>query len=241
MVLPRLDVPINLLTWEVSLPDQLTVKQFGGDALSAEIFPVAAQNYLVDGEDDMVDVTANVWTRNDLASLLPGQIGGIVVDTNGAIVPGANVTVSTQSGSNVTATSDSEGRWAVAGIAPGPVQVRISSAGFKDTVHELNYDASRPMRLGTTLEVGSVAATVTVTDSSARGLERESRRIEELVKKNETVQGNTPSQNVFNLQRRVAGILPVRMEVPSGGRSYRFVRPLVLDEETRITFQYKSK
>jgi hypothetical protein len=52
---------------------------------------------------------------------------------------------------------------------------------------------------------------------------------------------NAPSQNVFNLQRRVAGILPVRIDVPRSGRSYRFVRPLVLDEETRITFQYKSK
>ena len=52
---------------------------------------------------------------------------------------------------------------------------------------------------------------------------------------------NTPSQNVTNLQRRVAGILPVRIDVPSGGKSYRFVRPLVLDEETRITFQYKSR
>ncbi|MCA1578634.1 MAG: hypothetical protein LC794_14860 [Acidobacteria bacterium] len=52
---------------------------------------------------------------------------------------------------------------------------------------------------------------------------------------------NAPSQNVFNLQRRVAGILPVRIEVPRSGLSYRFVRPLVLEEETRITFQYKSK
>ena len=52
---------------------------------------------------------------------------------------------------------------------------------------------------------------------------------------------NAPSQNVFNLQRKVAGVLPVRIEVPRGGKSYRFVRPLVLDEETRITFQYKSK
>jgi len=58
---------------------------------------------------------------------------------------------------------------------------------------------------------------------------------------NQDMLANAPSQNVFNLQRRVAGILPVRMEVPRGGRSYRFVRPLVLDEETKITFQYKSK
>jgi len=44
-----------------------------------------------------------------------------------------------------------------------------------------------------------------------------------------------------NLQRRVAGVLPVRIEVPRSGRSYRFVRALVLDEETKIAFQYKLK
>jgi len=50
-----------------------------------------------------------------------------------------------------------------------------------------------------------------------------------------------PSQNVANLQRRVAGVLPVKVDVPRAGRSYKFVRPLVLDEETRVTFQYKAK
>jgi len=60
-------------------------------------------------------------------------------------------------------------------------------------------------------------------------------------KKNQALVLNAPSQNVFNLQRRVAGILPVRVDVPRSGKSYRFVRPLVLDEETKITFQYKSK
>jgi len=59
--------------------------------------------------------------------------------------------------------------------------------------------------------------------------------------KAQAAQLNMPSQNVFNLQRRVAGILPVRVDVPRSGKSYRFVRPLVLDEETKVTFQYKSK
>ena len=48
MTLPKLDVPVNLLTWEVSLPDRLEVKQFGGNALSAELFPAAAQNFVAD-------------------------------------------------------------------------------------------------------------------------------------------------------------------------------------------------
>jgi hypothetical protein len=239
MGLPRLDVPISLLTWEVSLPERLQVKQFGGNALSAEVFPPAAQS-LIDDEDDMSDVDNRVWARNDLSLLQPGQIGGVVVDANGAVIPGATVTVNTQSGASVSTTADSEGHWLVAGVAPGPLSVRVSSPGFADKVHELNYSGSRPARIGTTLEVGSVSAVVTVTDS-ASALETNSRRIEESIRKEQSAQLNTPSQNVFSLQRRVAGLLPIRIEVPRSGKSYRFVRPLVLDEETKITFQYKSK
>jgi len=47
---------------------------------------------------------------------------------------------------------------------------------------------------------------------------------------------SAPSANVVNLQRRVAGVLPVAIDVPRAGTPYRFVRPLVLDEETKVTF-----
>lgn len=246
MGLPRLDVPINLLTWEVSLPERLEVKQFGGNALPAEVFPAAAQNFLAD-EDDLAEVDNRIWTRNDLSSLEPGEIGGIVVDPAGAVVAGAEVTVQTQSGSTLSTNTDSEGRWMIAGLAPGPVKVKISSPGFQAFQQDFDYQGSRAVRMGSTLQVGSVAATVTINEFSIDGMERENRRIEEMVRKNNSGEGagrglgNSPSQNVVNLQRRVAGILPVRIEVPRSGRSYRFVRPLVLDEETRITFQYKSK
>jgi hypothetical protein len=239
MGLPSLDIPINLLTWEVALPERLQVKQFGGNAFSADLFPVAAQNFLIDGADDGDEVNAAMWTRNDLSSLEAGQIGGIIVDPNGAIVPGAEITVNTPSGSSLTTNSDSEGRWTIAGLASGPVSVNISASGFKRTQQDFNYDNSRPVRMGTTLEVASVTETVTVT-GSVGDMEKESKRIERSLETREA-QITGLSQNVFNLQRRVAGILPVRIEVPRGGRSYRFVRPLVMDEETRITFQYKSK
>lgn len=93
---------------------------------------------------------------------------------------------------------------------------------------------------GTTLLVGGVTETVTVT-TNLYSLEPGNRQVQELKHKTQAAQLNVPSQNVFNLQRRVAGILPVRVDVPRSGKSYRFVRPLVLDEETKVTFQYKSK
>ena len=52
---------------------------------------------------------------------------------------------------------------------------------------------------------------------------------------------NGASSNVLDLQRRVSGVLRVRVDVPRAGSSYSFVRPLVLDEETKITFTYKTK
>ena len=242
MGLPKMDIPINLLTWEVALPERLEVKQFGGNAVAAELLPAAAANsFLVDGVDD-VDSAARNWTESDLSTLGPGQIGGIIVDPAGAVVAGAQVTVTnTQTGASLTASSGGDGHWVVSGLEPGPVKVNISATGFQASQQDFELTASKPARMGTTLEVGNVSASVSVASINSVNLANENRRVEELAKKTQQAQLNNLSQNVFSLQRRVAGLLPVPVEVPRSGKSYRFVRPLVLEEETRITFQYKAR
>ncbi len=243
MTLPKLDIPVNVLTWEVSLPDRLEVRQFGGNALAAELFPAAAQTAIVDGLDYSDEKDANAWIQigAGIDNLTAGQVGGIVVDPNGAVVVNATVTVvNKQTGASQTTQSDGEGHWIVSGVQPGPVTVTVASPGFSSFQQEFAIDASRPARLGTTLQPGSVSETVQVTaDGLING--REVQKLEEQVRTRQLAQLNAPSANVFSLQRRVAGILPVHVDVPRSGKSYRFVRPLVLEEETRITFQYKSK
>ena len=235
MALPRLDVPINLLTWEVSLPERLQVKQFGGNALAADLLPPGAENV----STDVDEVESNVSAEKDSRTLTGGQIGGIVVDPTGAVVPGAVVTVSnTQTGATLTTRSDDQGHWVISGMQPGAVKVTISSGGFKDAQQEVQLVASQPAQLGTTLQVGAATETVNVTMDALSQIN--SRQIRDLPVDSRSAM-NLPSQNVFNLQRKVAGILPVRIDVPRSGKSYRFVRPLVVDEETKITFQYKSK
>lgn len=240
MGLAKLDIPVNLLTWEISLPDRLTVRQFGGNALSADLIPAAVANNMLNEGGDTGDYDSNTWAENDLETLQAGQIGGIVVDSQGAVIPNAEVTVSNkQTGASLTTRSDGNGQWVIAGMQPGAVSVNISAVGFKMTRVEMQHQASRPQRMGTTLEPGQVNETVTVVDGAHA--EINSRQIQELVMQKREAQLNTASQNVTNLQRRVAGILPVAIEVPKSGKSYRFVRPLVLEEETRVTFQYKSR
>lgn len=238
MGLPKLNIPVNLLTWEVSLPERLEVKQFGGNALSAELFPTSVAKNIVDGSDDFSD-SAQSWSQVDLSTLESGQVGGVIVDQQGAVIVGAEVTITnTQTGASLTTRSDAEGLWRIAGMQPGAVKVSIAVPGFKRMQYDLDLQASKAARIGTTMEAASISETVTVTGS---GAEVDSRRIEDMIQKNRSAQLNTASQNVFNLQRRVAGILPVAVEVPRSGKSYRFVRPLVMEEETRITFQYKAK
>src|SRR5262249_22999436 len=49
--LPKMDVPLSLVTWEVFLPDRFEVRQFGGNAFSMSLFPAqSADSLFVDGE-----------------------------------------------------------------------------------------------------------------------------------------------------------------------------------------------
>jgi carboxypeptidase family protein len=245
MALPKLDIPVNVLTWEVLLPDRLAVKQFGGNAIAAEYLPAATQDMLAANFEnfDEIDAAAPVQNEIELSNLQPGQVGGIVTDVNGAVVAGASVTVvNNQTGASLSTRSDSEGRWAIDGVSAGPTRITVDATGFKKMQHEMNLVALQPGLVGTTLEVGQISEVVTVQAGVANSITLNSvRKLEELGRQNRAAQLSRPSDNVTNLQRRVAGILPVRIDVPKSGRSYRFVRTLVLEEETRISFNYKAK
>ncbi|HEU0048186.1 MAG TPA: carboxypeptidase-like regulatory domain-containing protein [Nitrososphaera sp.] len=169
----------------------------------------------------------------------------MVTDPSGAVVPGAKVTVtSLTTGIKKTATTDSSGRWFIANMPAGEVKIEIASQGFKTTSGRFDRDATTPLETDMRLTVAATTETVEVTAETPliEGLNpNRGSRNERDKKKQLDQQVNGPSSNVMNLQRRVAGVLPVRVDVPRAGNSFRFVRPLVLDEETKVTFNYKNK
>jgi len=240
--LPKMDLPIDLLQWEVFLPQQYKVKNFGGDALATSLLPPTSWNEALDLEKDGAIGYAGPVSDRDfkMPSLSPGQIGGMIVDQSGAAISGARVAVfHPDTGTTLTATTDDAGRWVVSNVPSGHVRITTAANGFNNYVQEANYDASRPLPVGLNLRVGSVSETVETRTNYALltlapGAEKQARkRAQELE--------NAASANVTNLQQRVAGVLPVAVDVPRAGNSYRFVRPLVLDEETKVTFTYKTK
>jgi len=145
--LPKMDLPINLLQWEVFLPERYKVKDFGGDAIAAELLP------------------------------------------------------------------------------PSPIYAAAET-----------YDGERGRLM--TAPVGLTQTVQVMTEATEI---RVSQRNEHDARKNAEKHQTAASSNVTNLQQRISGVLPVRVDVPRAGNSYNFVRPLVLDEETKVTFTYKSK
>jgi hypothetical protein len=257
LALPSMDVPISLLEWELFLPEQYKVKDFGGDAIAAYLLPTP----MVEAGDAVTNtfgVSANQGVDN-LALTSPGvvggpvaagQIGGVVTDPQGAVVSGAKVTImSLENGATTTTTTDGSGRWIVtAGMPAGGVKISATAPGFQTAQINTQNDPSRPSRHDFRLNVGEATETVEVTSSAplietttagVRGRKKD-RDKERNEKRAEAFSQNGASSNVFDLQKRVAGVLPVRVDVPRAGNSYRFARALVLDEETRVTFSYKT-
>jgi hypothetical protein len=237
--LPNMDIPISLLSWEIFLPEQYKVKDFGGDVIAANLVPPAfrADTVAYQFEENR---EAGLASNVSMGTLLPGQLGGVVADPSGAVLSNARVTV-TQSGTgfSMTTMTDQQGRWVVSNLPTGPIKIKAESPGFKTNVRDAIYDASRPSTYSFALGLGAATETVEVTAAAPALNGRDYSELEQL-KKN-APQQNTASVNVMNLQRRVAGVLPVAIEVPRAGTSFSFVRPLVLDEETKVTFSYKSR
>lgn len=238
--LPSMDIPISLLNWEVFLPERYRVKDFGGDVIAANRVPAPFRED-VEARDRIPPPVAS--PSNLRMQVLPGQIGGYVTDPTGAVIANAQITITSYDGSfSRTATSDAAGRWLLVGLPSGNYKAMAERTGFKTVVYNLNYNASQPAVYDFSLGLGNVSETVDViaqaptidATTSMTMMPRPQKLAPGAV-------GQNASENVMNLQKRVAGVLPVPIDVPRAGTSLSFVRPLVLDEETKVTFSYKSR
>jgi hypothetical protein len=99
------------------------------------------------------------------AQLPTGTILGVVKDSSGAVVPGANVTIqSSETNQTRTAVTDSSGAYRVPALPVGHYDVKIEHAGFKtETETGLNLEVGQEAVVDIALQVGTAAQTVQVT------------------------------------------------------------------------------
>jgi hypothetical protein len=240
MTLPKMDIPVGIVEWEVFVPDNYSVRAIDGNVIDRRAMvrafisgsmkegsrPGAGSGL---GPGSAGGVGGGVYLA-PAPDALPGQIRGRAAAADGTVLPG--VTIVLEAGrSRQVATSGSDGSFLLSGVPSGPVTITAQLDGFRSESRSFVFD-QQPQRVDFSMPLGRISETVMVATESP---ERERPNARESQKPVE------PSQNVINLQRRAAGVLPVRVDVPRAGTSHQFVKPLVVDQEAAVTFRYKRR
>ncbi|MGE0887056.1 MAG: carboxypeptidase-like regulatory domain-containing protein [Blastocatellales bacterium] len=96
--------------------------------------------------------------KNDNKKLgdgLAGMISGTISDQQGAVVPGAKITLIIKDGEALSTTSSAEGQYQFTGLAPGVYTLRVEASGFMvSIVTDVNVNADAPVILDVTIQVG---------------------------------------------------------------------------------------
>jgi hypothetical protein len=97
-----------------------------------------------------------------------GTVSGTITDPNGAVVPGATVTITnTATNQSYTTTSGNDGRFRSPSLTTGNYSVKVSAPGFKQyLLTNVAAGGNRTAHANVSLEVGGVQETVTVTASA---------------------------------------------------------------------------
>ena len=91
-----------------------------------------------------------------------GTVTGVVTDTNGGVIPGAEVRLIAPRLTPRMAITDEQGGFRFDAVPPGKYEVRASLEGFKSAIAQIAVTANRATAVTLRLEVGALTETVTV-------------------------------------------------------------------------------
>ncbi len=141
------------------------------------------------------------------AQTITGTISGMVVDSSGASLPGANVILANEQTGNVrTLTANDEGRFSFAALQPGMYTVRIEQRGFQRLERKgVVLSANEVLALGNLeLQPGQVTETVSVTTQGAV-IERESSDLKARLTADQISMISTKGRDITSLLRLIPG------------------------------------
>ena len=144
------------------------------------------------------------------AQLLYGSLVGSVLDSQGAVVPGAKVTiVNTDTNLTRETTTDAQGAYSFANVLAGPYDVKVAIEGFRETVRTgVPVTTGQISRVDLALQVGALSESVTVR-SAAELLQTDKADVHTEIKSTEIT--NMPLNRFRNYQGLVVlvpGSLP---------------------------------
>ncbi len=141
------------------------------------------------------------------------RIQGTVTDQSGAVLAGANVTI-TELATNraLNVQTNEEGSYSALSLSPGRYRIEITQPNFKTSQQEFTLEVQQVAVLNFNLEAGGVTEVVTVTNDAPL-VESATSAIGEVIQGKEAVELPLNGRNVLELARLAPG---VTQGVPGG-------------------------
>lgn len=141
-----------------------------------------------------------------------GQFGsglqGTITDENGAIIPGANITLTnTATNQTIETTSNDSGLYRFNGLPQGTYKVLVTQNGFKKKlVEKVVISAETLAGLDVKLETGEVTAQVTIDASNSPSLDTETANLGRNISTKEVLQLPQIGRDPYQLARLAPGV-----------------------------------
>jgi hypothetical protein len=144
-----------------------------------------------------------------LAQAGRGGISGTVLDSSGAIVPGAHVVAQdVGKGTKMSTVTTAAGVYSFVSVAPGTYDLTISHDGFDSTVQKgIHVTVDQTSNVNATLRVGTVNEVVTV-DASASLVDSSNSTVGQLISAQAIDRVPLVTRDVYQLVQLSAGVLP---------------------------------
>jgi len=141
-----------------------------------------------------------------------GSLRGTVVDPNGAVVAGANVTLTnTATGSSQTKQTSGDGNFEFAKLSPGDYTVTVEATGFKRSLSKgVSVKLGIVNPLDVKLEAGNVSETVTIAANTEEIVQRDQSQLSTTIetRKIEDLPSNAAGSGLDTLALLAPGVIP---------------------------------
>lgn len=135
------------------------------------------------------------------------SLNGTVRDPQGAVVPGATVTLTGASGATRTAVTDDLGRYSFLQVTPGTYRIRTEQTGFKVAeLTDVRLVVDTPKTLDIPLELGDLSEVVTVSTTSEGVLNQRDATIGNAFNEKQIVELPLNRRNVVDLLSLQPGV-----------------------------------
>ncbi|MGH9795242.1 MAG: carboxypeptidase-like regulatory domain-containing protein, partial [Candidatus Acidiferrales bacterium] len=141
-----------------------------------------------------------------------GAVLGKVTDPSGAVVVGAEVTLTDTATNRVlTQQSNAEGNYTFVNVLPGLYTLRVSSQGFRTaSLSGVNVEVNKSFTADIALEIGDTASTVEVTAGVGTEIQTTDAQVGNVI-------GERMIRNLPTLQRNATELLSLQPATTPGG------------------------